>query len=165
MNNTFFKSIRGTALSLLVLVGGLQISVLGQSDAAPERSLVGVWITEVTRRNCDTGQPIGNTGRIQNTFAEGGTFLETIGPSILRSPGNGIWKREQGWSEYSFALRFMRFDAAGVFVGSGIVRAAITLDETGDNYTSTATSDALDVNGNVISSGCATSVSTRFTGN
>ena len=58
----------------------------------------------------------------------------------------------------------MRFDAAGVFVGSGVVRAAITLDETGDNYTSTATNDILDVNGNVIGSGCATSVATRFSG-
>jgi hypothetical protein len=164
MTTTFLKSIGGTALSLLVLVGGLQISVLGQSDAAPERSLVGVWITEVTRRNCDTGQPIGNTGRIQNTFAEGGTLLETIGPSAIRSPGNGIWKREHGYNEYSFATRFMRYDAAGVFVGSGVVRAAITLDDTGDNYTSTATSEALDVNGNVIGSGCATSVATRFKG-
>ena len=127
----------------------------------PERSLVGVWLTEVTRRNCDTGVPIA-TNRIQVTFAEGGTFLETIGPNILRSPGNGIWKREHGWNEYSFVLRFMRFDAAGSFVGSGVVRAAITLDETGDHYTSTATNDVLDVNGNVIASGCATSVSTRF---
>ena len=165
MTTTFLKSIRGTALALLVLVGGSQISVSGQSNEAPERSLVGVWFTQVTRRNCDTGEPIAAPGRIQLTFAEGGTLLETIGPSILRSPGNGIWKREHGYNEYSYALRFMRFDAAGVFVGSGIVRAAITLDETGDNYTSTATSDALDVNGNVISSGCATSVSTRFTGN
>ena len=164
MNTTFLKSIRGTALALLVLVGGMQISVLGQSDAAPERSLVGVWLTQVTRRNCDTGEPIAAPGRIQLTFAEGGTFLETIGPSIFRSPGNGIWKRESG-NEYSIALRFMRFDAAGVFVGSGIVRANITLDETGDNSTSTATNDVLDVNGNVIASGCATSVSTRFTGN
>ena len=162
MKTTFLKSIRGTALALLVLVSGMQISVLGQSGEAPERSLVGVWLTQVTRRNCDTGEPIAATGRIQLTFAEGGTFLETIGPSILRSPGNGIWKREHGWNEYSYALRFMRFDAAGVFVGSGVVRAAITLDETGDHYTSTATNDVLDAAGNVISSGCATSVSTRF---
>ena len=161
MKTTFLKSIGGTALALLMLVGGMQISVSGQSDEAPERSLVGVWLTQVTRRNCDTGEPIG-TSRIQLTIAEGGTFLETIGPSIFRSPGNGIWKREHGWNEYSFALRFMRFDAAGVFVGSGVVRAAITLDETGDHYTSTATNDVLDVNGNVIGSGCATSVSTRF---
>jgi len=163
MNTTFLKSIGGTALALLVLIGGTQISVSGQDNNGHDASLVGVWVTEVTRRNCDTGAPIG-TSRTQVTFAQGGTLLETIGPSILRSPGNGIWKREQGWSEYSFALRFMRFDAAGVFVGSGIVRANITLDETGDNSTSTAANDVLDVNGNVIASGCATSVSTRFTG-
>ncbi|HSB07973.1 MAG TPA: hypothetical protein VLM38_00565, partial [Blastocatellia bacterium] len=136
-------------------------SVTAQSEA-PERSLVGVWLTQVTRRNCDTGEPIAATGNSQNTFAKGGTLLETIGPSIIRSPGNGIWKREHGWNEYSYALRFMRYDAAGSFIGSGVVRAAITLDETGDHYTSTATNDVLDVNGNVISSGCATSVSTRF---
>jgi len=136
-------------------------SVTAQSEAR-ERSLVGVWVTEVTRRNCETGEPIAATGRIQLTYAEGGTLLETIGPSIVRSPGNGIWKREQGYNEYSYALRFMRYDAAGVFVGSGVVRGAITLDETGDHYTATATNDVLDVNGNVIGSGCATSVSTRF---
>ena len=134
-----------------------------RAQDAPQRSLVGVWLTETTRRNCDTGAPIA-TNRTQVTFAQGGTLLETIGPSIARTQGNGIWKREQGYNEYSFATRFMRYDAAGVFVGSGIVRAAITLDETGDNYTSTATSDALDVNGNVIASGCATSVATRFKG-
>ena len=135
-------------------------SVTAQSEA-PERSLVGVWVTQVTRRNCETGVPIG-TSQIQFTFAKGGTLLETIGPSVFRSPGNGIWKREHGWNEYSYALRFMRFDAAGSFVGSGVVRVALTLDETGDHYTSTATNDTLDVNGNVIGSGCATSVATRF---
>jgi len=150
----------------------MQISVSGQDDKGHEDakqqannrrpSLVGVWLTQVTRRNCDTGEPIGATSQIQNTFAKGGTLLETIGPSIFRSPGNGIWKREHGWNEYSFAQRFMRFDAAGLFVGSGVVRAALTLDETGDHYTSTATNDVLDAAGNVIASGCATSVSTRF---
>ena len=44
-------------------------------DEAPERSLVGVWLTQVTRRNCDTGEPIGATSQIQLTFAEGGTLL------------------------------------------------------------------------------------------
>jgi len=161
MKTTFLKSIGGIALALLVLVGGMQISVSGQSDEGHESSLVGVWVTHVTRRNCETGEPLAAPGNSQNTFAKGGTLLETIGPSILRSPGNGIWKRESG-NEYSFVLRFMRFDAAGVFVGSGVVRAAITLDETGDNYTSTATNDVLDAAENVIGSGCATSVATRF---
>jgi hypothetical protein len=160
MKQTFLKLI--SVLALLMAVGGMQISVSGQSDKGHEPSLVGVWVTQVTRRDCQTGEPIAATGRIQLTYAEGGTLLETIGPSTLRSPGNGIWKREHGWNEYSYALRFMRYDAAGSFIGSGVVRGTITLDETGDHYTATATNDVLDVNGNVIGSGCATSVSTRF---
>lgn len=160
MKQTFLKLVSVSAL--LMAVGGTQISVSGQSDEGHEPSLVGVWVTHVTRRNCETGEPIAAAGNSQNTFAKGGTLLETIGPSIFRSPGNGIWKRESGLNEYSFALRFMRYDAAGSFIGSGVVRAALTLDETGDHYTSTATNDVLDVNGNVIGSGCATSVSTRF---
>jgi hypothetical protein len=149
------------AIMAIVTVGGMQISVSGQSDEGHEPSLVGVWVTQLTRRNCETGDPIA-TSQIQFTFAKGGTLLETIRPSIIRSLGNGIWKRESGLNEYSYAVRFMRFDAAGSFVGSGVVRAVLTLDETGDHYTATATNDVLDVNGNVIESGCATSVSTRF---
>jgi hypothetical protein len=163
MSRTFLKSIAGTALALLVLVGGKQISVSGQSDEGHEPSLVGVWATQLTRRNCETGEPIGG-GQIQFTFAKGGTLLETIGPSLIRSPGNGIWKREAGLNEYSYAVRFMRYDAAGLFVGSSVVRGALTLDETGDHYTATATTDVLDVNGNVIGIGCGTTVSTRFSG-
>jgi hypothetical protein len=159
MKRMTFTSIT-LAIVAIVSTFAMSRSTIRAQDP-PERSLVGVWVTEVTRRNCDTGEPIA-TNRIQVTFAEGGTFLETIGPSIIRSPGNGIWKREHGWNEYSSTQRFMRYDAAGSFVGSGVVRAAITLDETGDHYTSTATNDVLDINGNVIASGCATSVSTRF---
>jgi hypothetical protein len=160
MKRTFLKL--SSVLALLMAVGGMQISVSGQSDEGHEPSLVGVWVTQATRRNCETGEPLGATFQIQNTFAKGGTMLETIGPSIFRSPANGIWKRESGWNEYSFAERSMRYDAAGSFIGSGVVRAALTLDETGDHYTSTATLTSLDAAGNVISSGCATSVATRF---
>jgi len=164
MKQTFLTSV----LALLMAVGGMRISVSCQSvsdksDKGHGPGLVGVWVTQVTRINCDTGEPIvAAPNRIQLTFAKGGTLLETIGPSTVRSAGNGIWKREPGLNEYSYTVRFMRYDAAGSFVGSGVVRAAITLDVTGNHYTSTATNDVLDVNGNVIGSGCATSVSTRF---
>jgi hypothetical protein len=161
MNRTTLRNMKCGIIMTVVILMISVVPVTAQSEA-PERSLVGVWVTQVTRRNCETGEPIGATSRIQLTFAEGGTFLETIGPSTIRSPGNGIWKREHGWNEYSSAMRIMRYDAAGSFIGSAVVRVAITLDETGNHYTSTATNDVLDVNGNVIGRGCATSVSTRF---
>jgi hypothetical protein len=158
--------IMAMVIALLMTVGGPQISVSGQSNEGHEPSLVGVWVTQVTRRDCESGEPLPMPAPsdIQFTFAKGGTLLETIRPSTVRSPGNGIWKREAGLNEYSYAVRFMRYDAAGLFVGSGVVRGAVTLDETGDHYTATATNDVLDLNGNVIGSGCATSVSTRFSG-
>lgn len=173
MKNIILKPIIGTALALLVLIGSGHISAFCQEEEKSgqieesqgrnhRRSLVGVWLTQVTRRNCDTGEPIGAVSNIQNTFAKGGTMLETVVHTPFRSQGNGIWKRERGWNEYSSAFRFMRFDAAGAFVGSGVVRVALELDATGDHYTSTATNDILDANGNVIASGCATSVATRF---
>jgi hypothetical protein len=168
MNTMKRKALTAITFGIMAIITAIVISQSTRaqnppvSDGFREPSLVGVWLTQVTRRNCDTGEPIAAPGRIQLTFAEGGTLLETIGPSIVRSPGNGIWKREHGWNEYSSVLRFMRYDAAGSFIGSGVVRAAFTLDETGNHYTSTATNDILDVNGNVIGSGCATSVSTRF---
>ena len=139
------------------------VGIEGHEPSRNKHSLVGVWVTQVTRRNCETGEPIG-TFQVQFTFAKGGTLLETIGPSIFRSPGNGIWKRESGLNKYSYALRIMAYNAAGSFVGSGVVRVALTLDETGNHYTATATNDVLDVHGNVTGSGCATSVSTRFAG-
>ncbi len=171
MKTTFLKSIGGTALALLVLVGGQQISVSAGSkfrfgkkkDEGHKPSLVGVWVTQVTRRNCETGEPIGGQ-QVQFTFAKGGTLLETIGPSIVRSHGNGIWKREHGGT--SIPTSYVSCDTMRpAFVGSGVVRGAIRLDENGNHYTATATNDVLDVNGNVISSGCATSVSTRFSRN
>ena len=158
------KKMTATSITLAIVAIVSALVMSGSPIRAqdpPQRSVVGVWVTEVTRRNCVTGDPIA-TSRTQVTFADGGTLLETIGPSVSRSPGNGIWQREHGWNEYSSTLRFMRYDAFGAFIGSGVVRAAITLDETGDYSTSTATNDVLDVNGNVIGSGCATSVSTRF---
>ena len=171
MKNTFLGSIVGMTLALMLLAGGANVSALAQGEGSAQiegdqaqdesRTLVGVWVNQVTLRNCQTGTPLGGF-QTQNTFAKGGTHLETVAPSIFRSYGNGLWKRKQGWNQYSLIQRFMRYDAAGAFIGSGVVRATITLDETGNNYTSTATNDFLDVNGNVIASGCATSAATRF---
>src|SRR3989475_3782908 len=128
MKRMTFTSITFAIMAIVIAFAMSRSTIRAQNSHEP--SLVGVWLTEVTRRNCETGEPIA-TNRIQLTFAEGGTFLETIGPSTSRSPGNGIWKREHGWNEYSYALRFMRYDAAGGFVGNGGVRAGLQPARTG----------------------------------
>src|SRR3989441_7166432 len=131
MKRMTFTSITFAIMAIVIAFAMSRSTIRAQNSHEP--SLVGVWLTEVTRRNCETGQPIA-TNRIQLTFAEGGTFLETIGPSTSRSPGNGIWKREHGWNEYSYALRFMRYDAAGGVCGRGVVRGGPTRGGTGEQY-------------------------------
>ena len=134
-------------------------------SAAHERTIQGVWRTAVTPRNCQTGDAILTLSGLF-TFNQGGTMSEYgIGPGsspALRSPGHGVWQREQGWQDYSFAFTFYRYDASGVFIGSQKVRATLELDAGGDAFASRSAIEILDVNGGVIGSGCATAVGTRF---
>jgi hypothetical protein len=119
----------------------------------------------VTPRNCQTGDAILTLSGLF-TFNRGGTMSEYgIGPGSspgLRSPGHGVWQREHGWQDDSFAFTYYRYNASGVFLGSQRVKAALELDASGDEFASRSVIEILDVNDNLIGSGCATAVGTRF---
>jgi hypothetical protein len=88
-----------------------------------------------------------------------------IGPGsspALRSPGHGVWQREPGWQDYSFAFTFYRYNADGVLLGSQKITAALELFAGGDDFASRSMIEVLDVNGNVIDTGCATAAGKRF---
>jgi hypothetical protein len=80
----------------------------------------------------------------------------------LRSPGHGVWQREHGWHEYSFAFTYYRYDASAVLLGSQKVTAALELGATGDEFVSRSAIEILDANGKVVGMGCATAIGTRF---
>lgn len=138
------------------------------SSEAGERTIVGVWRTVVTFRNCQTGDPIPNLPTFQGlfTFNKGGTMSEYgISPGLtpaLRSPGHGVWRRGHGWQDYSFAFTFYRYNASGAFIGSQKVTGALELGASGDEFTTSSSVEILDANDNVIVNGCATTVGTRF---
>jgi hypothetical protein len=135
------------------------------TSTASERTIQGVWRTVVTPRNCQTGEAILTLSGLF-TFNQGGTMSEYgIGPGsspALRSPGHGVWQREHGWQDYSFAFTYYRYNASGVFLGSQKVAAALALGASGDEFASRSAIEILDVNGTVIGSGCATAVGARF---
>jgi hypothetical protein len=135
------------------------------TSAAHERTIQGVWRTVVTPRNCQTGQTFPSLQGLF-TFTQGGTMSEYgIGPGsspALRSPGHGVWQREHGWQDYSFAFTYYRYDASGAFLGSQKVRATLELGAGGDEFASRSAIEILDANGAVIGTGCATAVGTRF---
>ena len=169
------QTIGGTFLVLLMLFAGTQIFVSGQASEkgdTPEpsersgQSIEGVWRTAVTPRNCQTGLPLAPAFRGLFTFNEGGTMSEygigTGQTPALRSPGHGIWEREQGWQDYSFKFTFLRYNASGVFIGSTKITATLELGESGDGFTTRSAIKVFDANDNLIGSGCATAVGTRF---
>ena len=135
------------------------------ASTANERTIQGVWRTAVTPRNCQTGDAILILAGLF-TFNQAGTMSEYgIGPGsspALRSPGHGVWQREHGWQDYSFAFTYYRYNAIGVFLGSQRVTAALELGASGDEFTSRSVIEILDVSDNVIGTGCATAVGTRF---
>jgi hypothetical protein len=156
-----------SALTITASIASAQDTQSQQSSgsAAHERTIQGVWRTAVTPRNCQTGDAILTFPGLF-TFNQGGTMSEYgIGPGsspALRSPGNGVWQREHGWQDYSFAFTFYRYNASGVLLGSQKITATLELGAGGDAFASRSAIETLDVNGAVIGTGCATAVGTRF---
>ena len=157
-----------SALPGTASIGFAQDDKNGQSSATAQanaRTVQGVWRTVVTPQNCQTGQSFPSLQGLF-TFNQGGTMSEYgIGPGsspALRSPGHGVWQREHGWQDYSFAFTYYRYNASGVFLGSQKVSATLELGASGDDFASRSAIEILDVNGAVLGTGCATAVGTRF---
>jgi hypothetical protein len=157
-----------STLAIAVSFAGAQDTQHQEASAtssAHARTIRGVWRTVVTPRNCQTDEAILTLSGLF-TFNQGGTMSEYgIGPGsspALRSPGHGVWQREHGWQDYSFAFTYYRYNASGVFLGSQKVRATLELGAGGDEFASRSAIEILDGNDNVIGTGCATAVGTRF---
>ena len=157
-------SVLATTVSI-VSAQDIQNEQSSATSAANARTIVGVWRTVVTPYNCQTGAPLFSLQGLF-TFNEGGTMSEYgIGPGAspaLRSPGHGVWQRESGRRNYSFAFTYYRYDAGGVLLGSQKVTAALKLRASDRKIATSSIIEILDVNDNVIGMACATSVGTRF---
>jgi len=154
----------GSALAVIALVATAML-VTSAYSAANSRTIEGAWRTVVTPRNCQTEAPFPSLKGLF-TFHQGGTMAEYgIGPGqtpALRSPGHGVWAREAGWQDYSFAFTFNRYDAGGVFLGRQKITGELEFGEDGDTFTTRSVIEMLDVNDVVIGGGCATAAGTRF---
>jgi hypothetical protein len=173
------KSLVGLLVSL-ILFGSMLAIVAGQdpkiespqniAEPFSKRSIEGVWLIVAQRRDCQTGDPIGPVGRGLMTFATGGTMSEMTAPPagptplpapIVRSAGHGVWNR-LNWENYTGAFIIQRLNPDGTFVGWVRSRGNFLLMESGNDLTSTGSTEVLDAAGNVLSTGCSTSIGTRF---
>ena len=73
----------------------------------------------------------------------------------------GVW-RPEGGDRSNAVLEFFRFNVDGTFAGTQKVTRTIELSAGLDSFTSNATIQILDINGQLVQSGYATETATRF---
>ncbi|MEP6636001.1 MAG: hypothetical protein ABJB97_04690 [Acidobacteriota bacterium] len=131
-------------------------------NEAQGKKLEGTWRVQVSIRDCQSGAPL-RTFPAFLTFAQGGTLTETTTgfPPALRSPGHGFWQHTGGRSYLAVSEAFL-FSPAGVWTGTQRLTQVIEIGHNGDELTSNATNEIFDTNRNLIVSGCATAVASRF---
>ena len=155
---TTFTSIGLVAL-IVVLIGCSQSFVAAQNDQKSAPAINGVWQTVVTPRICANGNPVGPTFPGILMFVQDGSMT---GTSTAVTSTYGYWTRESGRGEYSFASLSLKYDASGNFAGSRRISQNVSVNETGDAFTSSGTFQDFDTAGNATISGCSTATGSRF---
>ena len=146
---------------MLFLGSGLTARAQSEGDNS-QRGLEGAWRLQLTVRDCNTGQAL-RTFPAVFTFAKGGTAtLITAGqlPS-LATTGLGAWRHAQGHN-YSAVTDAFVFSPAGVWIQTHRLTRVIAIGNDANEFTDTVALQIFDTNGNLIVTGCATSVATRF---
>ena len=161
-----------TLLSMLGTTGAMSIIPVSHVKAAvpalptaPDskaRRLEGTWQVQVTLQNCQTGAALRTTPAFL-TFTQGGTLVETttVFSPAQRSPGHGFSEHTGGKTFKAVSKAFI-FNLDGTWAGTQTITQAIEFGDDPDVFNSTATTEIVAPNGNVILSGCATAVAHRM---
>ena len=156
-----------TVVILMISVVPVTAQSVTAQDEAPERSLVGVWLVKIAPRNCTTGDPI-PTAAFESlfTFHRDGTMLvsfRNVSLVLERTAAHGLWRRDLGWSDYSFKYVFIRRNVTtGLFAGKQESFGTLVLSESGDEFTTDSDSIGYSVDGIPGPLNCANAVGTRF---
>src|SRR5690348_15969544 len=158
ISKNLYRFVASGRAAACVLAGMLLLGSGLTARAQSQRGLEGAWRLQLTVRDCNTGQAL-RTFPAVFTFAKGGTAtVITAGqlPSLV-TPGLGAWRHAQGHN-YSALTDAFVFSPAGVWIQTHRLTRAIEVSIDGDAFTDTVALEIFDPNGNVIVTGCATSV-------
>lgn len=161
---------RRTILRLAMVWSGVAIATLAAlqdaSAISPESKLEGVWRVTRHRVDCGTQQEMSSFPAIM-TFGSDGTVTGYGVPPgsspALGSPDYGTWERVRSAQQrFDFRLLSYGYDTSGTFSGSIEVTGKLSLNESGDAFTYTASVRFLDSAGGVQFTACGGAQGTRF---
>jgi len=148
----------GIALATMAAVAIAQVS-LSAHEEQDRQGIEGVWDVAVTIRQCDTGTPVVAI-HAMNMFIQGGTLTETSN-DLLRSSSLGTWRRVSRHG-YTAVFRFFTFNADGSVAGRNKITRTIKLSADGNRFSANAVFEVLDINDNLVASGCGTETAQRL---
>ena len=164
MRRSLRKGVLAAAVFLPALGSVAAQDQQGQDQRGQEHQRIeGVWDVSVTVVSCSTGAPTSTIPHIAFLmFADGGTVTE-ISEGSNRSAGVGTWRHLSG-STYTNREVYYGYSAFGPGTANGttVITREIELGKNANEYTSYATSDFYDTNGNLTNTVCATATATRF---
>jgi hypothetical protein len=108
----------------------------GNSDA-----LLGTWLVQVSLDPATVPPGTALNFTEIDTYGAGGGFVESnSGPAAGGPPGQGNWVRT-GHREFALTQLRLGFDAANHYTGINKIRASLTLNKSGDEFTANSQVD------------------------
>jgi hypothetical protein len=147
--------------TMIVALGLAATQTIASAQEKP--GIEGVWLSNVTVRNCQTGAPAPAPIRILYLFDHDGSLTLAggalpPGPTLRLGSGVGTWRHAQAQT-YTSTVRFFVFNTDNTIAALAVVTKAIELN--GDVFTATNVVEDFDVNGMLISKACTTEIATR----
>jgi hypothetical protein len=149
--------------TMILVLGAAAMQTIADAQETP--GLEGVWFTDLTPVNCQTGTPIPNVlpFRALNLFSHDGSLTNESAnavPTLLRSSGVGRWQHTQG-QMYSATFRFFNYNPDGSFMLMRKVTFTMALN--GDQFASIHQFQDFDFNNKPLSTmGCLIGTSIRL---
>lgn len=163
-SNRLAASGRAAVLVLagMLFLGSGQTARAQSEEGNSQKGLEGAWRLQLTVLDCNSGQAL-RTFPAVFTFAKGGTATVTTAGQLpsLATPGLGAWRHTYR-RHYSAVTDAFVFSPAGAWIQTHRLTRAIKVSIDGDTFTDTVALEIFDTNGNLIVTGCATSVASRL---
>jgi len=165
------------AASFALMCGRAASAQAKPTSAGPRsvahRMLVGTWRVKVQLYDCTSEAPIGPTFASLLTFNRGGTMAgSTTNPGFAvgqRGPDHGIWSFRGHGTYHAKSVALLNFTTPpappfnpGFQAGSQTLTQVIEFNHGAKEFTSDATTEFFDVNGQSYRQGCASAVGTRL---
>jgi hypothetical protein len=144
----------------IATIAGAQYNATEYGTKAKKADLTGAWLVNVNPQGEGAPPPF----KALATFHSDGTIVETESDTLIPpfiTPGHGVWEKVRN-NEFAFKILFLTFDGQGNYTGTAKVRGTVFTNNGPDEYTSPASVEFFDVDGNFLFGGDASGKGERI---